>query len=157
MKGGKGGDFGVHFARPWVNPFSNGESMEKSLVVVESPAKANTLNKFLGSNFIVKASVGHVRDLPERELGVDIEHDFEPSYVTIRGRGKIIKELRRVSRNVVDIYLAPDPDREGEAIAWHIAEELRDRGKRIHRVLVNEITKKCGSGSHQESGSAPTE
>ncbi len=117
--------------------------MEKSLVVVESPAKANTLNKFLGSNFIVKASVGHVRDLPERELGVDIEHDFEPSYVIIRGRAKIIKELRRVSRNVGDIYLAPDPDREGEAIAWHIAEELKGRGKRIHRVLVNEITKKA--------------
>ncbi|MFQ5841546.1 MAG: type I DNA topoisomerase, partial [Thermodesulfobacteriota bacterium] len=117
--------------------------MEKSLVIVESPAKANTLNKFLGSNFIVKASVGHVKDLPEKELGVDIEHDFEPSYVTIRGRGKIIKELRRVSRNVGNIYLAPDPDREGEAIAWHIAEELKDRRKRIHRVLVNEITKKA--------------
>jgi DNA topoisomerase-1 len=117
--------------------------MERSLVIVESPAKANTLNKFLGSNFIVKASVGHVKDLPEKELGVDIEHDFEPSYVTIRGRGKIIKELRRVSQNVGNIYLAPDPDREGEAIAWHIAEELKDRGKRIHRVLVNEITKKA--------------
>jgi DNA topoisomerase-1 len=143
MKDGKGGTFGVHFARLSINPLSNGESMEKSLVIVESPAKASTLNKFLGSNFIVKASVGHVKDLPEKELGVDIEHDFEPSYVTIRGRGKIIKELRRVSRNVGDIYLAPDPDREGEAIAWHIAEELKDRGKRIHRVLVNEITKKA--------------
>ena len=74
--------------------------MEKSLVIVESPAKANTINKFLGSDFIVKASVGHVKDLPEKELGVDIEHDFEPSYVTIRGRGKIIKELKRVSQNI---------------------------------------------------------
>ena len=117
--------------------------MEKSLVIVESPAKANTINKFLGSNFIVKASVGHVKDLPEKELGVDIAHDFEPSYVTIRGRGKIIKELKRISQNIGKIYLAPDPDREGEAIAWHIAEELKDRGKRIHRVLVNEITKKA--------------
>ncbi len=117
--------------------------MEKSLVIVESPAKANTINKFLGSDFIVKASVGHVKDLPEKELGVDIEHDFEPSYVTIRGRGKIIKELKRVSQNIGKIYLAPDPDREGEAIAWHIAEELKDHGKRIYRVLVNEITKKA--------------
>jgi DNA topoisomerase-1 len=117
--------------------------MGKSLVIVESPAKANTINKFLGSNFIVKASVGHVKDLPEKELGVDIEHDFEPRYVTIRGRGKIIKELKRASQNVGTIYLAPDPDREGEAIAWHVAEELKDRGKRIYRVLVNEITKKA--------------
>ena len=117
--------------------------MGKSLVIVESPAKANTINKFLGSDFIVKASVGHVKDLPEKELGVDIEHDFEPHYVTIRGRGRIIKELKRVSQNVGTIYLAPDPDREGEAIAWHVAEELKDRGKRIYRVLVNEITKKA--------------
>jgi hypothetical protein len=102
--------------------------MEKSLVVVESPAKANTINKFLGSNFIVKASVGHVKDLPEKELGVDIEHDFEPRYVTIRGRGKILKELKKASQDVGAIYLAPDPDREGEAIAWHVAEELKDRG-----------------------------
>jgi DNA topoisomerase-1 len=143
MKGGKGGSFGVHFAWLSINPFGNGESMEKSLVIVESPAKANTLNKFLGSNFIVKASVGHVKDLPVKELGVDVERDFEPSYVTIRGRDKIIKELKRVSRNVGNIYLAPDPDREGEAIAWHIAEELKDRGKKIHRILVNEITKKA--------------
>ena len=117
--------------------------MGKSLVIVESPAKANTINKFLGSDFIVKASVGHVKDLPEKELGVDIEHNFEPSYVTIRGRGKIIKELKRVSQDIGNIYLAPDPDREGEAIAWHIAEELKDRGKKIYRVLVNEITKKA--------------
>ncbi|UCD71166.1 MAG: type I DNA topoisomerase [Syntrophobacterales bacterium] len=117
--------------------------MGKSLVIVESPAKANTINKFLGSTFIVKASVGHVKDLPQKELGVDIEHDFKPSYVTIRGRGKIIKELKRISQDIGNIYLAPDPDREGEAIAWHIAEELKDRGKRIYRVLVNEITKKA--------------
>jgi DNA topoisomerase-1 len=143
MRGGKEGKFGVNFARPLINPSSNGESMEKSLVIVESPAKANTINKFLGSNFIVKASVGHVKDLPKKELGVDIEHDFEPSYVPIRGRGKIIKELKRVSQNIGKIYLAPDPDREGEAIAWHIAEELKDHGKRIYRVLVNEITKKA--------------
>jgi DNA topoisomerase-1 len=137
------GNFGVDFASPSTNSFRRGESMGKSLVVVESPAKANTINKFLGSGFIVKASVGHVKDLPEKELGVDIEHDFEPRYVTIRGRGRIIKELKRVSQNVGTIYLAPDPDREGEAIAWHVAEELKDRGKRIYRVLVNEITKKA--------------
>ena len=117
--------------------------MEKSLVIVESPAKANTINKFLGSDFIVKASVGHVKDLPEKELGVDIEHNFKPRYVTIRGKGRIIKELKRASQNVGTIYLAPDPDREGEAIAWHVAQELRDRGKRIYRILVNEITKKA--------------
>jgi DNA topoisomerase-1 len=143
MRGGKEGNSVVHFARSSVNPSNQGKSMEKSLVVVESPAKANTINKFLGSSFIVKASVGHIKDLPVKELGVDIERDFEPRYVTIRGRGKIIKELKKVSQNVGDIYLAPDPDREGEAIAWHIAEELRDRGKRIYRVLVNEITKKA--------------
>jgi DNA topoisomerase-1 len=137
------GNFGVNFASPSTNSFRRGESMGKSLVIVESPAKANTINKFLGSDFIVKASVGHVKDLPEKELGVDIEHDFEPRYVTIRGRGRIIKELKRVSQNVGTIYLAPDPDREGEAIAWHVAEELKDRGKRIYRVLVNEITKKA--------------
>ena len=137
------GNFGVDFAPRSINSFRRGESMGKSLVIVESPAKANTINKFLGSDFIVKASVGHVKDLPEKELGVDIEHDFEPHYVTIRGRGRIIKELKRVSQNVGTIYLAPDPDREGEAIAWHVAEELKDRGKRIYRVLVNEITKKA--------------
>ena len=117
--------------------------MAKSLVIVESPAKANTINKFLGSDFIVKASVGHIKDLPEKELGVDIDHDFRPRYVTIRGRGKVIKELKRASQDVGTVYLAPDPDREGEAIAWHVAEELRDRGKRIYRVLVNEITKRA--------------
>ena len=143
MRGGKEGNFGVDFAASSTNPSSEGESMGKSLVVVESPAKANTINKFLGSDFIVKASVGHVKDLPEKELGVDIENDFEPHYVIIRGRGKIIKELKRASQNVGTIYLAPDPDREGEAIAWHVAEELRDRGKRIYRILVNEITKKA--------------
>ncbi len=117
--------------------------MERSLVIVESPAKANTINKFLGSDFIVKASVGHVKDLPEKELGVDIEHNFKPRYVTIRGKGRIIKELKKASQNVGTIYLAPDPDREGEAIAWHVAQELGDRGKRIYRILVNEITKKA--------------
>jgi len=117
--------------------------MGKSLVIVESPAKANTINKFLGSDFIVKASVGHIKDLPEKELGVDIDHDFRPRYVTIRGRGKVIKELKRASQDVGTVYLAPDPDREGEAIAWHVAEELKDRGKRIYRVLVNEITKRA--------------
>jgi reverse gyrase len=104
MRGGKEGSFGVDFAGSAINPFSRELTMEKSLVVVESPAKANTINKFLGSNFIVKASVGHVKDLPEKELGVDIEHDFEPRYVTIRGRGKILKILSMTSNRATSPY-----------------------------------------------------
>jgi DNA topoisomerase-1 len=117
--------------------------MSKGLIVVESPAKVKTLQKFLGGNYIVKASVGHVKDLPESELGVDIENDFRPHYVTISGKGKIIGELKKASKGVENIYLGPDPDREGEAIAWHIAEEIGDGGKNIYRVLFNEITKKA--------------
>ena len=115
--------------------------MGKSLVIVESPAKARTLNKFLGQDFLVKASVGHIKDLPENKLGVDVDLGFVPQYVIIKGKEKIIKELKKAGANIKDIYLAPDPDREGEAIAWHIAEELGDGGKRIHRVLIFEITR----------------
>jgi DNA topoisomerase-1 len=117
--------------------------MSKGLIVVESPAKVKTLQKFLGGDYIVKASVGHVKDLPKGELGVDLEKDFQPQYVTISGKGKIIRELKKASKEVKNIYLGPDPDREGEAIAWHIAEEIGDGDKNIYRVLFNEITKKA--------------
>src|SRR5258706_6348451 len=99
--------------------------MAKSLIIVESPAKAKTIKKYLGAGFTVKASVGHVKDLPERRLGIDIAHDFAPEYVPIKGKKKLIDELRAEAEKVESVYLAPDPDREGEAIAWHIASELR--------------------------------
>ena len=120
--------------------------MGKSLVIVESPAKAKTINKYLGANFTVKASVGHIKDLPEKKLGVDVEQDFAPEYVTIRGKNKVIQELKDAAKQAETIYLAPDPDREGEAICWHLAEELKKaKGvtKQIYRVMFNEITKKA--------------
>ncbi len=114
------------------------------LVIVESPAKARTIGKYLGKGYSVKASVGHIRDLPQRELGVDVEHGFEPKYVTIRGKGRIIQDLRREANAAEEILLATDPDREGEAIAYHVAEQLgydgRD-GDRFRRVLFHEITR----------------
>ncbi|MDH4320614.1 MAG: type I DNA topoisomerase [Desulfobulbaceae bacterium] len=117
--------------------------MSKSLIIVESPAKARTLQKYLGKAFEVKASVGHIRDLPVRTLGVDVEHDFAPQYETIRGKGKIINELKAAAKKADAIYLAPDPDREGEAIAFHIAEILRTSKKPMHRALFHELTKKA--------------
>jgi DNA topoisomerase-1 len=114
------------------------------LVIVESPAKARTIGKYLGPNYRVRASVGHIRDLPERELGVDVEAGFEPKYVTIRGKGKIIMELRRDADQVDEVILATDPDREGEAIAYHVAEQLgytEETAGRFQRVLFHEITK----------------
>jgi DNA topoisomerase I len=117
----------------------------KHLIIVESPAKAKTIGKYLGPEYRVRASVGHIRDLPERELGVDVEHGFEPRYVTIRGKGKIIMELRRDAEFADDIILATDPDREGEAIAYHVAEQLGYEDSpiktRFRRVLFHEITK----------------
>lgn len=117
--------------------------MSKSLIIVESPAKARTLQRYLGKSFTVKASVGHIRDLPVNTLGVDVENDFQPQYVTIRGKGKIINELRSEAKKADAIYLAPDPDREGEAIAWHIAEAVQASKKPVHRVLFHELTKKA--------------
>ena len=117
--------------------------MPKSLIIVESPAKARTLQKYLGKDFNVKASVGHIRDLPVKTLGVDVEHDFEPQYVTIRGKGKIISDLKNAAKDADRIYLAPDPDREGEAIAFHIAQVLKSTKKPFHRVLFHELTKKA--------------
>lgn len=111
------------------------------MIVVESPTKVKTLQKFLGDDYIIKASVGHVKDLPEGELGVDIEKDFQPQYVTIPGKKKVLGELKKASQKIKNIYLGPDPDREGEAIAWHIAEEIDGKEKNIYRVLFNEITK----------------
>ena len=114
-----------------------------ALVVVESPAKARTINKYLGANYIVKASVGHVRDLPKSKIGVDLDDGtFEPVYEVIEGKKKVLGEIRKAAREVETVYLASDPDREGEAIAWHIAEEIKDVNKNLRRVLINEITKK---------------
>jgi DNA topoisomerase-1 len=126
--------------------------MSKGLIVVESPAKVKTLQKFLGGDYVIKASVGHIKDLPEGELGVDLQKDFQPEYVTISGKGKIIRELKKASKEVKNIYLGPDPDREGEAIAWHIAEEIGDGNKNIYRVLFNEITKKAVLDALQRPG-----
>lgn len=115
--------------------------MGQTLLIVESPTKAKTIGKYLGPEYIVKASVGHVRDLPTKELGIEIDGDhFEPHYVPMKGKGKIIGELKKAARKADQILLAPDPDREGEAIAWHIAHELGDK-KPIQRVLFHEVTK----------------
>ncbi|MGE4267369.1 MAG: type I DNA topoisomerase [Deferribacterales bacterium] len=117
--------------------------MPKNLVIVESPAKARTIEKYLGKDFKVLASVGHVKDLPAKDLGVDIENGFEPKYSVIKGKKKVIDDLKKEANIAETIYLAPDPDREGEAIAWHIAEELgKKNAPKIHRVLFNEITKR---------------
>ena len=115
--------------------------MTDKLVIVESPAKANTIKRFLGGKAKVVASMGHVRDLPKSKLGVDIEHDFEPEYINIRGKGDLIKELKKDAKQAKKIYLATDPDREGEAIAWHLATILKEEKEKITRVTFNEITK----------------
>jgi len=117
--------------------------MAKSLVIVESPAKAKTINKFLGKDFTVMASVGHVKDLPKSKLGIDIENGFEPHYEAIKGKAATIKELKKAGKSAEHIFLAPDPDREGEAIAWHIAEEIDKKNEKTSRVLFNEITEKA--------------
>ncbi len=114
--------------------------MTKYLLIVESPSKARTIKKYLGKDFHVLSSVGHIKDLPEKELGIDIARDFKPKYVTIKGKTKIIQQLKTAAKEVSTIYLAPDPDREGEAIAWHIANALKVPENRIRRVLFNEIT-----------------
>lgn len=115
--------------------------MAKYLVIVESPAKAKTIHKFLGSNYTVVASNGHVRDLPKSQMGIDVEHDFEIKYITIRGKGDILAMLRKEVKKADKVYLATDPDREGEAISWHLAQALKLEGKAVHRITFNEITK----------------
>ncbi len=121
--------------------------MAKKLLIIESPAKARTIKKYLGPDFNIMASVGHVKDLPVSELGVDIEAGFKPDYVTIKGKAKILKDLKAAGNSAEEIYLAPDPDREGEAIAWHVAGELKkgskNKDKKIFRVLFNELTAKA--------------
>jgi len=115
----------------------------KSLVIVESPAKAKTINKFLGNDYVVKASMGHVRDLPKSKLGVDEEHDFKPQYILLPTKKKTIEDLKKAAEKAEKIYLAADPDREGEAICWHLSEVLKGGKRRFYRVLFNEITKKA--------------
>ena len=117
--------------------------MPKNLLIIESPAKAKTIKKYLGPDFKIMASVGHLKDLPVSKLGVDTENNFKPEYVTIKGKGKILKGLKEAAKTTEAIYLAPDPDREGEAIAWHIAQELKKEGRKIFRVLFNELTAKA--------------
>ena len=127
--------------------------MAKSLIIVESPAKAKTIKKYLGAGFTVKASVGHVKDLPEHRLGIDIAHDFAPEYVPIKGKRKLLQELRAEAEKVERVYLAPDPDREGEAIAWHIASELHHTSPdHVYRILLHEITKKGITEALQQPG-----
>ncbi|WP_338555906.1 type I DNA topoisomerase [Paenibacillus sp. KS-LC4] len=117
--------------------------MADSLVIVESPAKAKTIGKYLGSKYIVKASMGHIRDLPKSQIGVEVENDFNPKYITIRGKGSVLKELKSASKKVKHVYLAADPDREGEAIAWHLAHYLELDASDTCRVVFNEITKQA--------------
>jgi DNA topoisomerase-1 len=119
----------------------------KSLVIVESPAKAKTINKILGKDFSVAASVGHIKDLPAKEMGIDIDDNFKPKFIVIPGKEKVIRELKKASKSADKIYLAPDPDREGEAIAWHIAEVIDGKDKTIYRVRFNEITKSAVRGA----------
>ena len=115
--------------------------MAKYLVIVESPAKVKTIKKFLGSNYDVQASNGHVRDFPKSQFGIDVEHDFEPKYITIRGKGELLAGLRKAAKKADKIYLATDPDREGEAISWHLMQALKEDPSKMRRITFNEITK----------------
>ena len=121
--------------------------MARYLVIVESPTKVKPIKKFLGSNCVVMASNGHVRDLPKSQMGVDLEHDFEPKYITIRGKGEILAGLRKEVKKADKIYLATDPDREGEAISWHLMKALKLEGKKVYRISFNEITKSAVKAS----------
>ena len=114
---------------------------KKTLVVVESPAKAKTIEKYLGRKYMVRASMGHLRDLPKSQFGIDVEHDFAPKYINIRGKGDLIKALKKDAKNADKVYLASDPDREGEAIAWHLAHILDIDPASDCRIVFNEITK----------------
>ena len=123
--------------------------MAKYLVIVESPAKVKTIKKFLGANYEVEASNGHVRDMPKSQLGIDIEHDYEPKYITIRGKGDVLSNLRKKMKKADKIYLATDPDREGEAISWHLyhALKMQEQEKQVQRITFNEITKNAVKAS----------
>lgn len=122
----------------------------KYLVIVESPAKAKTIEKYLGRNYKVVASVGHIRDLPKSKMGIDVENDYEPHYISIRGKGDVIKSLRSAAKKAEKVYLASDPDREGEAIAWHLAFLLGLDLKDKNRVVFNEITKDAVKAAFKE-------
>src|SRR6202171_5275115 len=132
--------------------------MAKALVIVESPAKAKTINKYLGKQYVVKASLGHIKDLPKKDLAVDVDRDFEPRYEVIEGKKKLISELKQTAKKVEEVYLAADPDREGEAICYHLQEELRDHkkngksGPRFFRVMFNEITKRAIQKAFKQPG-----
>ena len=126
--------------------------MAKSLVIVESPAKAKTIAKYLGRNFTVKASVGHIKDLPKSKLGVDVDNDFNPHYAIIPAKAKVVRELRAAAKSTKDVYLAADPDREGEAICQHLAEELSGDAKNVYRVLFHEITKSAIEEAFKKPG-----
>jgi len=125
--------------------------MARYLVIVESPTKVKTIKKFLGTNYIVAASNGHVRDLPKSKLGIDIENDYEPQYITIRGKGEILAKLRREAKKADKIYLATDPDREGEAISWHLTFALKLKPENTYRITFNEITKEAVKNSIKEA------
>src|SRR5438128_10718848 len=129
--------------------------MGRSLVIVESPAKAKTINKYLGRNYSVKASLGHVKDLPKKDLGIDVENGFEPNYEVIPGKTKVVAELKKAGKEADAIYLAADPDREGEAICAHLAEVLatnKTQRKKVFRVLFNEITPKAIKAAFEKPG-----
>ncbi len=130
--------------------------MSKSLIIVESPAKARTITKYLGRGYTVMASVGHLKDLPTNKLGVDLDHDFKPQYVTIKGKAKVLAEIKKKAKEADKVYLAPDPDREGEAIAWHIAEEIdgkaKGKNRKVFRVRFNEITESAIKRALQSPG-----
>ncbi len=127
-------------------------SSKKYLVIVESPAKASTIGKFLGSNYKIEASMGHIRDLPKSQMGIDIEHDFEPRYITIRGKGELLSKLKREAKAADKVFLATDPDREGEAISWHLLHALKlGEDKDIQRITFNEITKSAVKRSITEA------
>ena len=125
--------------------------MGQNLVIVESPAKAKTISKYLGKNYTVEASMGHVRDLPKSKLGVDIEDNFNPKYITIRGKGELITKLKKAAKKADKIYLATDPDREGEAISWHLANILKISEDDTCRIVFNEITKGAVKESIKEA------
>ena len=125
--------------------------MAKYLVIVESPAKVKTIKKFLGANYDVEASNGHVRDFPKSQFGIDVEHDFEPKYITIRGKGELLAKLRKSAKKADKIYLATDPDREGEAISWHLMQALKEDPKKMHRITFNEITKSAVKASIKQA------
>jgi DNA topoisomerase-1 len=136
--------------KPYINPRNKSEikpemvfamAVSKPLVVVESPTKVRTIKKYLGRDYNVAATVGHIKDLPDKEMGIDVANGFKPKYKNIAGKQKVIRSLKQAAGDTTDVFLAPDPDREGEAIAWHTSEVLKKKGRKFHRVLFHELTK----------------